>query len=509
MQDSKVLTAEEKQLEIEKIQADKRFVGHPVGVLTIGLKFMCNSFSYYGLTSILIYYLYAALPEGLGLTKTEASQLLSLYYALVIICGVIGSYMADRVFGPRTAIRLTCIVMPIAYLLLAIPGLGIAGYAGAQGMMLFSSMLGGRSMDALTAKLYKKGDTRKDSAFAITYVISNIGACVPGITGTIALVAGYHTAFLACAVFSLIGSIFFIVSEKKSFGIIGTEPDDPLPPAERRTAVLKLIAGVAVVAALLSFLFTNRIITITQFANAVSSVGVVAPVAYLLYIMLSPKTTKEERARLVYIIPMFIAVSFTLLVNYQATTVLAIYAETNVNRNLFGFEITPAAYWTLNAFFAVIFGAVLTGIWEKLGKKQPSTPAKMGIGTALYGISILFMIIPFKLFPSDVKVSPMWLVVFFAIMTIGEAIVTPAGESAASHVAPAAFSTQMMTVWAMGQSTGASLSSLVVNFYREGSESLYFLAIGAAVTLCGAIVVVFSKKLAKGMGIGTGHGEEQ
>ena len=118
MQDVKVLSAEEKQREIEKIQADKRFVGHPVGVLTIGLKFMCNSFSYYGLTSILIYYLYAALPEGLGLTKTEASQLLSLYYALVIICGVIGSYMADRVFGPRTAIRLTCIVMPIAYLLL-------------------------------------------------------------------------------------------------------------------------------------------------------------------------------------------------------------------------------------------------------------------------------------------------------------------------------------------------------------------------------------------------------
>ena len=399
--------------------------------------------------------------------------------------------------------------MPIAYLLLAIPGLGIAGYAGAQGMMLFSSMLGGRSMDALTAKLYKKGDTRKDSAFAITYVISNIGACVPGITGTIAIVAGYHTAFLACAVFSLIGSIFFIVSEKKSFGIIGTEPDDPLPPAARRTAVLKLVAGVAVVAALLSFLFTNRIITISQFANAVSSVGVVAPVAYLLYIMLSPKTTKEERARLVYIIPMFIAASFTLLVNYQATTVLAIYAETNVNRNLFGFEITPAAYWTLNAFFAVIFGAVLTGIWGKLGKKQPSTPAKMGIGTALYGISILFMIIPFSLFPADVKVSPMWLVVFFAIMTIGEAIVTPAGESAASHVAPAAFSTQMMTVWAMGQSTGASLSSLVVNFYREGTESLYFLAIGAAVTLCGAIVVIFSKKLAKGMGIGTGHGDEQ
>lgn len=175
-------------------------------------------------------------------------------------------------------------------------------------------------------------------------VVSNIGACVPGITGTIALVAGYHTAFFACAIFSLIGSVFCVLSEKKSFGIIGTEPDDPLSPAARRTAVLKLLAGVAVVAVLLTFLFSNQIITITQFANAVSSVGVVAPVAYLLYIMLSQKTTKEERTRLIYMIPMFIAVSFTLLVNYQATTVLAIYAETNVNRNLFGIEITPAAY---------------------------------------------------------------------------------------------------------------------------------------------------------------------
>lgn len=46
-------------------------------------------------------------------------------------------------------------------------------------------------------------------------VISNIGACVPGITGTIALLAGYHTAFFACAIFSLIGSVFFVLSESE------------------------------------------------------------------------------------------------------------------------------------------------------------------------------------------------------------------------------------------------------------------------------------------------------
>ena len=455
------------------------------------------------MTSIFIDYLYAAAPAGVGLTKVQASQIITLDAALASIFSSVGSFMADRVFGNRRAYRFCTITGPFFYFSLAIPGRGIVGVVLYCCIGYMNSMVAGSSMYSLLGKLYAQGDKRRDGAFSIQYVLSNIGAMFPVVIGSIALVVGYQKTFFILGIVGALGSTVYLALEKRAFGPIGMEPDDPLPPAERRTAVLKLIAGVAVVAALLSFLFTNRIITITQFANAVSSVGVVAPVAYLLYIMLSPKTTKEERARLVYIIPMFIAVSFTLLVNYQATTVLAIYAETNVNRNLFGFEITPAAYWTLNAFFAVIFGAVLTGIWGKLGKKQPSTPAKMGIGTALYGISILFMIVPFKLFPPDVKVSPMWLVVFFAIMTIGEAIVTPAGESAASHVAPAAFSTQMMTIWAMGQSTGASLSSLVVNFYREGSESLYFLAIGAAVTLCGAIVVIFSKKLAKGMGIGT------
>jgi len=364
-------------------------------------------------------------------------------------------------------------------------------------------------MNTLTAKLYQQGDARRDSAFAYIYIIANIGSAIPAVTGTIALLFSYHAAFALCAAASVVGSTIFLSTERRVFGTIAEEPADPFPEATRKKAVFVLAGIVAIIAAILAYLFSNRIITIKQFANTVSSVAVFLPAIYLVYVISSPKTKPEEKRRVLFIIPIFIAYCFTNLVSYQGNTVLSIYAETSVNMNFFGKEITPASFVTLQSIFSILFGSLITGLWAKLGKKQPSTPAKMGIGTALYGISILFMIIPFSLFPADVKVSPMWLVVFFAIMTIGEAIVTPAGESAASHVAPAAFSTQMMTVWAMGQSTGASLSSLVVNFYREGTESLYFLAIGAAVTLCGAIVVIFSKKLAKGMGIGTGHGDEQ
>ena len=100
------------------------------------------------------------------------------------------------------------------------------------------------------------------------------------------------------------------------------------------------------------------------------------------------------------------------------------------------------------------------------------------------------------------KASPLWLVGFYVVMTVGEAICYPAGTSAATAVAPLAFSTQMMTIWFMGQSTGASLCALVANFYKEGAEIPYFVSMGIPVVSVGLLVLLFSRRLAKGMGLG-------
>ena len=180
---------------------------------------------------------------------------------------------------------------------------------------------------------------------------------------------------------------------------------------------------------------------------------------------------------------------------------LSIYAETSVNMNFFGKEITPASFVTLQSIFSILFGSLITGLWAKLGKKQPTTPGKMGIGTLCYGISILIMVLPFQIYAPGEKASPLWLISFYAVYTVGEAICWSAGTSAATIVAPAAFATQMLTIWSMGQSTGASLSALAANFYKEGSESMYFLAIGVAVVAAAVIILVLQKPLAHGMGI--------
>ena len=285
------------------------------------------------------------------------------------------------------------------------------------------------------------------------------------------------------------------------FGTIAEEPADPFPEATRKKAVFVLAGIVAIIAAILAYLFSNRIITIKQFANTVSSVAVFLPAIYLVYVISSPKTKPEEKRRVLFIIPIFIAYCFTNLVSYQGNTVLSIYAETSVNMNFFGKEITPASFVTLQSIFSILFGSLITGLWAKLGKKQPTTPGKMGIGTLCYGISILIMVLPFQIYAPGEKASPLWLISFYAVYTVGEAICWSAGTSAATIVAPAAFATQMLTIWSMGQSTGASLSALAANFYKEGSESMYFLAIGVAVVAAAVIILVLQKPLAHGMGI--------
>lgn len=73
------------------------------------------------MSAILVYYLYAAAPEGLGFTQENAAQLVSLYSAVSILTGIIGSYVADRVLGPRKALGLARSVQAVAYLCLAIP----------------------------------------------------------------------------------------------------------------------------------------------------------------------------------------------------------------------------------------------------------------------------------------------------------------------------------------------------------------------------------------------------
>lgn len=185
----------------------------------------------------MIYYLYANTPAGLGFDKADAAQLISLYATVVGMTTIIGSYVCDRILGCRRSLLVARVTGFIGYTLLAFP-LGVVGYAAAMGCMVFGSLFAGRCIETLIGKFYDENDGRRDSAFTISYVISNIGAAAPALAGVIAAKCGYHAAFALSAVLSFLGTVAYIATYKKFFGNIGLEPDDPLPADKKRSFVV-------------------------------------------------------------------------------------------------------------------------------------------------------------------------------------------------------------------------------------------------------------------------------
>lgn len=493
-------TKEEQTLEeVAAIQSQTGFIGHPKGVGILSFMQLCWSFAKYGMSSILIFYLYKQAPDGLGFDQNSASQLISLYFAVYPVCGVVGSYVADRIMGARRALLISRITEAVAYICLAVPFFGMGGYAASQLLLCVAAMMAGRSAETLIGKMYAKEDGRRDGAFTIMYVIQNVGALSPIVTGTIALVLGYNGAFSFCAILSALGALSLLVTDKKFFGPIGLEPDDPVEPSARNPFLMKLVVVVAAIVVVGGFCLASGVLSVTDLANYVSTIAIFVPIAYIVYIYRSHKTSNEERRRVLAWVPLFVSNCFTFLVWMQGTTVLSVYAETSVDRNFFGMEITPAAFQTVPGLAAIIWGLVMAAVWSKMGSRQPGSSMKMGIGSILWGLGPIFMCIPFVIFPAGVKVSPMWLIAFYFIIILGEAFTLPTGWSVSSKVAPLAFSTQMVTVWGLSQSTGSALNTIAVNFYQAGQEVPYFLVIGGLSVVIGVGLMALAKKLDRDM----------
>ena len=83
----------------------KGFFGHPKGLFTLFFTEFWERFSYYGMRAILVFYMYYEVSNGgLGLDKTVALSIMSIYGSLVYMSGIIGGWLADRVFGTSKAI---------------------------------------------------------------------------------------------------------------------------------------------------------------------------------------------------------------------------------------------------------------------------------------------------------------------------------------------------------------------------------------------------------------------
>ncbi|THG32560.1 peptide MFS transporter [Glaciibacter flavus] len=466
---------------------DRGFFGQPRPLATVFGVEMWERFSFYGMQGILLIYLYySASRGGLGVPQATAAAIVGAYGGGVYLSTILGAWVADRLLGPERVLFISAVVIMFGHISLAL----LPGFAGViVGLILIAIGSGGLKANAtsVVGTLYHADDPRRDAGFSLFYLGINLGAFFgPILTGLLQTTLGFHWGFGLAAVGMAAGLVQYAIG-RKNLPKIAHRVANPLPRNR-----LPLVIGIAIAAVLviLVCVFTG-LVTAKNLALIVIGLIIVAAVAYFVVILSSHRIDATERSRVFAFIPLFIAsVAFWSLYQQQFT-VLTIYSDKKLDRNLFGWEMPVSWVQSINPIFIIILSGVFAAIWTKLGDRQPSTPVKFGLGTAIMGVAFL-LFLPFA--GGGPNSTPLLAIAgIILVFTIAELLLSPVGLSVATKLAPSAFTTQMVALFFLSVALGTALSGQLATLYDTKNEVPYFGILGAIAIAVGVLLLVIAK----------------
>lgn len=473
--------------------AGKTFLGHPRMLANLFSVELWERFSFYGMQGILLYYMYYSVADGgLGIDQGIATGLVGAYGGGVYLSTILGAWLADRVLGSEKVLFYSAIMIMFGHIALALlpGGLGLA-----VGLVLVGVGSGGLKANAtsLVGTLYAEGDERRDAGFSIFYMGINIGALIgPLLTGLAWTELGFHYGFGLAAIGMAIGLTQYALT-RKHLPETAHSVTNPLPAG--RLGKLGLIAVAAVIVIVLAF--TTGLVTPANLAQTMAYLAIAASIAYFVVILRSKRVTAVERKRVYSFIPLFIASAAFWALFQQQFTVVAIYADRSLDRNLFGWTMPPSFVQSINPIFIIIFAAVFAALWTKLGSRQPSSPLKFALGLVFMGVAFL-LFIPFS--GGGPNSTPLIaLVVILLFFTWAELFLSPIGLSVATKLAPSVFRTQMVALFFLSISLGTTVAGILAGYYNQDNEVPYFSFSGITAIVLGIALALATPAIKKMM----------
>ncbi len=476
-------------------QHDTRFFGHPWGLANLFGVELWERFSFYGMQSILVLYMYDSLTNGgLGMDRLTATSIVGAYGGLVYLASLLGAWIADRLLGSERTLFYSAVLIMFGHISLAI----LPGTTGLTvGLLCVGFGSGGLKTTAsvVLGQLYSKKDTRRDAGFSIFYLGVNIGALFgPLLTGWLQVERGYHWGFGLAAVGMAIGLIQYTLMRQTTIGVAGHEVPNPLPRSQYPRVIGIFVATVVAIVVLIAV----GIITANRMSNIVTVIAAIAAIFFWQQMYRSPMTNEVEKKRLIGFIPMFFAgVAFFAIFQMQFTVVL-IYADERLNRTLGSWEMPTSWVNSINPVFIILFSTLFAVMWTRLGNRQWTSPVKFGVANIIIGIS-LFLFVPYA--GGEANSTPLLVIVFILFLfTMGELLLSPVGNSLATKLAPEAFPTRMFAVWMVAVSMGTSLAGSLAGFYHpedKGTEITFFTSLAICAILLGIALILAKNWIVK------------
>lgn len=483
------------------------FFGHPKGLSTLFFTEFWERFSYYGMKAILVYYLYYSVAKGgFGLDESVAMQIVALYGTLIYMSGVIGGWIADRITGTQNAVFYGGILIMFGHIILSLPG-NLTAVMVALLLLIIGTGLLKPNISTTVGELYSKNDSRVDAAFTIFYMGINLGALLsPLITGYLQTRVGFHAGFATAAIGMFVGLVVYWTKRKKYLNLAGLTVHNPLTKADIKKFSIITGIGVAAFALYLIILKSFNALTLENFSLLVTIIGIVLPIYIVSYMLLSKKVAPEEKSRVKSYIPLYITSVAFWMIQEQGSTILANFADKKTELSLakltggaIHFDIPAAWFQSLNPIFIVALAPLFATLWVKLGKHNPPTVIKFALGAIIAGISYLIMVIPTGGLDQGHLIHPIWLVLSFLLITIGELCISPVGLATTTKLAPYAFTAQMMSLWMLSNATAQGLNAQLVVLYAKMDSGQYFLYSGLLTLIIGVLLVTISPFVRKAM----------
>lgn len=399
--------------------------GQPRGLTILFLTQMWELFSYYGMRTLLVYYM----TRQLLFAQEKASFIYGSYTALAYFTPILGGMVADRWLGKRNAVIAGGSIMALGHLMMASEPMFYAALATiALGNGLFLPSLPSQIND-----LYAEGDPRRGRAYNVYYVGLNVGGLLaPLVCGTLGELYGWHYGFGAAGIGMFAGLLIYLAGRR----YLPPEParlarSAPLPAQARRDGrrIWWLLLGVGIAA--------------TIFRGAYEQIG----------------------------------------------NTLPLWIDSGVDRSLGAWTIPMTWFQSLNPMLVIAMTPLLLMVWRhRAARGRESSPAtRMATGALLVAAAYLLLALVSAM-AGDARVAWPWLLAFFLVLTLGELYILPTGLGLFAKLAPPQLGATTVASWFLAVFSGSLLAGLVGMLWSRASHAGFFVLLAGLALLAAGLL---------------------
>lgn len=438
----------------------------PFGFYVCSLSFTFERCAYYTAKWLMAIFVVASVADGgLGLTKADGALMSSFIVAFTYITPVFGGIVADRWVSPRILVPIGEVLMGLGYLCAWQSNGKLMLYAMIALVSIGTGFFKGVVSGVNGRQFPKADEDMLNSVFSIQYSFVNIGSfCGTTFLSLLALNVSYRLTFLVCAILMFFDALWWIWGQRFIANDAGKVP----------------------------FLIDNRVEKVDAKAKEKEA---------------EPLTSIEKkRVAAILLCTLFSGIFW--LIWYMVY--LPVYYEFGpieqnglgwANWNLGSFQMPTAWFDSINALTCIILGPVLAVVWAKMAarpKGDMSMFKKTALGIILLGLAIVAMVAAALMSGEGDKAVGIWIIILVALlMSIGEMIFSPLGNSFINKFAPKKLLGTLLGVWPLIIFFSGLLYGPLYNWLANFRFIYAFGGVAAVVLICGIILWIASGSLDK------------